>query len=355
MFIRYSKELVERYKDNPIIAPADLRPTREDFEVIGTFNSAAFEYNGKVGLLIRVAERPIQEARWVSIPIIDPVSGDYQIKRFRKDNPTLDTSDPRIIRYKDTIYLTSVSHLRLAWSDDGINFTIDEKPTIWPKGEYESFGIEDPRVTKIGKKYYITYSAVSEHEVAGGLIETTDWKKFKRLGLILHPFNKDITIFPRRVKGYYWILHRPSGVLWNKNWMWISSSPDLVYLGKPICFLRTRKGKFDSARLGAGAQPILTDKGFLEIYHGATEHHRYSLGALLLDRNNPTKIIARSQAPLMQPTTKYEKQGFFGNVIFTDGVILRDDELWIYYGSADAFTCLGRVPLKKIWKHLRIT
>ncbi len=349
MFVGNSRDIARRLKDNPIITPADVRPSRDDFEIIGAFNAGAFEYKGRIGLLLRVAERPIQDKKYLSIPIVDAETGRYKIKRFKRNDSALDMSDPRVISYKGELFLTSVSHFRLAWSDDGLNFVVDKRPTIWPKGEYEIYGIEDARVTQIGKVFYITYSAVSDAEVSVAMISTCDWRRFNRCGLILHPFNKDVCLFPVKSRGKYYMLHRPSGVLWQRNWIWLSSSLDLEHWGRPVCLARTRAGRFDSARLGAGAPPIVTKEGFLEIYHGADKNHRYCLGAMLLDRNRPDKIIFRSDKPIMQPIAPYERKGFFGNVVFTDGVIRRGEELMIYYGASDSMTCLALISEEEIF------
>jgi beta-1,2-mannobiose phosphorylase / 1,2-beta-oligomannan phosphorylase len=354
MFKKNNHDLVSRYEGNPIITPKDVKVSRKGFEVVGAFNAGAFEYRGRIGLLLRVAERPVQRADRISVPCIDFRTGKVRVRYYERSVPGLNISDPRIVLYKEEVFLTSLSHLRLAWSSDGVHFIVDRKPTLWPEGEYETYGIEDPRVAKIGMRYYISYSAVSEHEVGVGLAWTADWQKFHREGLILHPFNKDTCLFQGAKKNRYWVLHRPSGVMWPRNWMWISESQKLTCWGRPRCLARTRPGKFDSVRLGAGAPPILTKKGYLEIYHGADKAQRYCLGAMLLDPRNPRKILARSERPLMAPIAPYEQKGFFGNVVFTDGVLVRGDELWIYYGASDSVTCLGKVELKAIWKHLRI-
>jgi len=354
MFVVEKKDLVRRFKRNPIITPRDVKPSTDDFEVVGAFNAASFEYNGRIGLLLRVAERPVQKPDKIRIPYIDEQTRVLSFRQYDRTSPHINVSDPRAVLYKGRLYLTSVSHLRLAWSDDGLNFTVDPKPTIWPMGEYETFGIEDPRVTKIGRKYYITYSAVSDHEVAVGMITTKDWQTFKREGLILHPFNKDVCLLPSDTTRKYWLIHRPSGVMWARNWMWISESRDLSHWGHSRCLARTRAGKFDGGRLGAGAPPVLTDKGYLEIYHGASASYRYCLGAMLLDRRDPGKIVARSDKPLMEPLAQYERKGFFGNVVFTDGVLVRGDEMWIYYGASDSVTCVAKVELGTIWDHLGV-
>lgn len=352
IFVIDKKDHVQRFKGNPIISTRDVKSSRAGLEVIGAFNAAAFEYKGRIGLLLRVAERPVQRANKISIPRVDETSGEVQVKWYPRSSPHLNVADPRLVLYKGRLFLTSVSHLRLAWSDDGVHFEVAPRPTLWPQGPYETYGIEDPRVTKIGRRYYIMYSAVSDHEVAIGQASTEDWQTFRRDGLILQPFNKDACLLPSNGSRTYWLLHRPSGVMWHHNWMWISQSRDLVHWGRPECLARPRPGKFDSARLGGGAPPILTDKGYLEIYHGASRAYRYCLGAMLLDRDNPARILARSETPLMEPLAPCERRGFFGNVVFTDGALVRNDELWIYYGASDTVTCVAKTSFKTIWKHL---
>jgi predicted GH43/DUF377 family glycosyl hydrolase len=105
---------------------------------------------------------------------------------------------------------------------------------------------------------------------------------------------------------------------------------------------------WDSARVGSGAAPIKTDQGWLEIYHGANVQHRYCLGALLLDPHDPSKVIARSGEPIMEPTAEYERVGFFGNVIFTNGHYLQGDTLHVYYGASDEVICGANFSIKGI-------
>jgi predicted GH43/DUF377 family glycosyl hydrolase len=109
---------------------------------------------------------------------------------------------------------------------------------------------------------------------------------------------------------------------------------------------------WDSARVGSGAAPIKTEKGWLEIYHGANEVNRYCLGALLLDLEDPTKVIARSEQPIMEPTAEYEQVGFFGNVIFTNGHFVNGDELHLYYGASDEVICGADFSIKEILNSL---
>jgi predicted GH43/DUF377 family glycosyl hydrolase len=105
---------------------------------------------------------------------------------------------------------------------------------------------------------------------------------------------------------------------------------------------------WDNARVGAGAAPIRTSQGWLEIYHGANRYHRYCLGALLLDLEQPWKVLARSQAPIMEPEAEYERTGFFGNVVFTNGHLVDGDTVTIYYGASDSVVCGARLSIREI-------
>jgi predicted GH43/DUF377 family glycosyl hydrolase len=110
---------------------------------------------------------------------------------------------------------------------------------------------------------------------------------------------------------------------------------------------------WDAARVGAGAAPIRTPEGWLEIYHGATVNPtRYCLGAMLLDLEEPWKVLARSTEPIMEPITDYERVGFFGNVVFTNGQLVDGDELTIYYGASDSVICGARFSIDEILRTL---
>ena len=142
-------------------------------------------------------------------------------------------------------------------------------------------------------------------------------------------------------------MHRPSSVDLGGNYIWLAESPDGIHWGKHQCLLKTRKGFWDSARVGAGAAPIKTEKGWLEIYHGANEKHQYCLGAFLMDINDPSMVLGRTIDPIMVPTEKYELSGFFGFVVFTNGHVV-NGELNIYYGAADEFVCGAKFSISEI-------
>ncbi|MNE45808.1 Beta-1,4-mannooligosaccharide phosphorylase [compost metagenome] len=168
--------------------------------------------------------------------------------------------------------------------------------------------------------------------------------------MIFPPHNKDCAIFEEKINGKFYALHRPSSVDIGGNYIWIASSPDGIHWGNHQCILKTRDGFWDSKRVGAGASPVKTEQGWLEIYHGADDKYRYCLGAFLLDINNPEKVIARTKKPIMVPTERYELSGFFGNVVFTNGHIADSDgdTITVYYGASDEFVCGAKFSVKEI-------
>jgi predicted GH43/DUF377 family glycosyl hydrolase len=130
--------------------------------------------------------------------------------------------------------------------------------------------------------------------------------------------------------------------------MWISESPDLVCWGNHRFLIGEREGFWDDGRVGCSAVPFMTDKGWLEIYHGATKDDRYCLGALLLDKDQPWKVIGRSNQPILEPQEDYEINGFFGNVVFNCGVLVEEGIVKIYYGAADTCMAGAEVSLDEI-------
>ncbi len=346
---------VLRSPQNPIIRPQDIKPSREDFEVLCVLNAGVARFAGETILLLRVAEKPVNnDSDVVSTAVYDVTAGRFVIVEFSKSDPQTDLSDPRLIVRPGQTYLTSISHLRLARSTDGINFEIDQKPTVLPTAPYETFGIEDPRITLIDGTYYITYVAVSPYGVTTCLITTEDFVSFNRKGVIFCPENKDVVLLPEKVSGKYYALHRPVSPLFNKHEMWIAESLDLCCWGNHRCLMSPRINYWDEIKIGAGAVPFRVPEGWLEIYHGADRNSRYSLGAVLLDGREPWKVIARTDKPILEPRTVYEQEGFFGNVVFTCGLLCEDGKLMVYYGAADTTICCARFSLENIIESLNL-
>ncbi|HTD86079.1 MAG TPA: glycoside hydrolase family 130 protein [Candidatus Binatia bacterium] len=346
--------MITRLSSKCLLRPADFQPSQDDLEVIGAFNPGAIQTEDGVVLLVRIAEQAKERRightalpRW-----------NVRKKRVELDcveNTEIAPVDVRVVRSRKIglIRLTFTSHLRVVYSKDGRNIDSLEGARFVPEAGYEEFGIEDPRITKIGETYYITYVAVSCHGVATALASTRDFKTFQRHGIIFPPENKDVLLFPERIGEYYYALHRPNAASqFTKPEMWLATSPDLAHWGNHEQFLGGRE-LWDVGRIGGGTPPIRTARGWLEIYHGNSRKEEdagigtYSAGALLLDIENPRHIIGRS-GQIFVPETEYEIEGFVPNVVFPTGIIQQDDRLLVYYGAADTFSGLVEFSLQEL-------
>jgi predicted GH43/DUF377 family glycosyl hydrolase len=342
------KDLAHRFPENPLLIPKDLQPEFPGLQIISLLNPGVCRYQDKIWLLVRVAEGTVSKEGVIYFPVLN-ATGNMEVIEVPLNDPDLISTDARVVNYKGLDYLTTISHLRLLCSDDGVKFYEPKgyKPITGTAG-LERFGIEDCRVTQIADTYYLTYTAVSDSGVGVGLKTTKDFKSFENKGMILPPHNKDCAIFDEQINGKYYALHRPSSKDIGGNYIWLAESPDCLHWGNHQCIIRSRAGLWDSVRVGAGAAPIKTENGWLEIYHGANEKHQYCLGAFLMDLNDPAKILGRTLEPIMVPAEKYELSGFFGFVVFTNGHIVNDDELTVYYGAADEFVCGAKFSIKEI-------
>lgn len=252
--------------------------------------------------------------------------------------------------------LNGVSFLALARSQDGFHFKVENEPVMTPSDEepyksYEELGIEDPRITEMGKWYYIFYTAYSRYGPRIGLARTRDFHDIERIGLVSQPANKDAVLFPKKFNGKYVRFDRP--LTPHAKAIWISYSHDLLYWGDSKVVMEARAGFWDSERIGAGAPPIETENGWLLIYHGVKETAAgkiYRLGAALFDLNDPSKMLGRSVIPILSPLEHYERIGDVPNVVFTCGAIIEPEqnEVKIYYGAADTSICLGIAKLEDL-------
>ena len=295
------KEIVKRYEKNPILTADDM-----PFACSGIHNSGVVKFNGKYLMLCRVESIDISN---YFIPAI---------------------------------------------SEDGYHFKVRKKPISLPKDDefkkYTEEMIYDPRITEIDGVYYVCFAAHSSYGVRIGLLKTEDFEKFDSCGFISEPDNRNGVLFPEKIGGLYARLDRPI-LPGDHGDIWISYSPDLVFWGKSKCvFKRGAHGHWYWQKIGAGAIPIKTKKGWLEIWHGvhvmAGYQYVYHLGAMLLDLNDPSKVIARAKAPILSPREPYERVGLTDNVVFTSGAILEEDgEVKIYYGGADTVQCVATARL----------
>jgi predicted GH43/DUF377 family glycosyl hydrolase len=327
---------MKRLDANPLLTPEDVNPTREDLAILCTLNPAAVRVGDEILLLVRVGEMPADVPDGhVTAAICDNPDREIEIRHFRCDDPDIDIPDPRTFSHRGRMLLTSLSHLRIARSTDGKHFTFDPTPAIFPETPYEAFGCEDPRITEIDGTYYITYTAVSADGVAVAMASTPDFVTFERHGLIFPPTQKDVCIFPEKVRGRYVCRHRPGGSEFNPPSIWTGYSPDLVNWGEHQVTLVPREGSWESQRVGCGAPPIRTSEGWLEIYHGS-DGERYCLGAMLSDLEYPERLLTRSTSPVMVPELPYELTGVFNQCVFTNGqTVDPDGTITVYYGAAD--------------------
>src|SRR5680860_631176 len=155
--------VAERSNNNPIIKPEDVKPSSPYLRVMCVFNCGVTRFNEEIFILMRVADVSKNDCTdIVRVPLLDENTNLLYVKEFDKNDVSIDYTDPRVIKTPLKNYLTSFSHFRIARSINGIDFKIDEKPAMFPEKIYERFGIEDPRITKIGGVYYIGYNAVSD-------------------------------------------------------------------------------------------------------------------------------------------------------------------------------------------------
>lgn len=335
--------MIVRHQSNPIIEPGDVKPTRQGYKVVGSFNPGAINFGNEIILLLRVAEACEPKEGYVRTPVLRFENGTCytDVMEFKSSDPEVDLTDTRCIVHRGQRYISSISHIRLARSKDGINFHVEEKPFIFPADESEGYGVEDARVTFIDGSYHINYTAISKDSWATALAVTEDFQSYERKGLIFHPENKDVAIFPEKVGGKYIALHRPNNTEFGNPAIWYSESPDLLHWGNHKCVARTRDNKWESSRIGGGAPPIKTSEGWLIIYHGCGDNSIYSLFCMLLDLKEPFRVLRRASTPLLTPTEPYETEGFFGNVVFSNGIAEKNGMLYIYYGASDETTNLA--------------
>ena len=346
-----------RAQENPILTPAMIQPSQPDLKVVGVFNPGVIRHGSDVVLLLRVAEAPLRSSGEASAPLYNSVTRQLEVRRWPADTVGLDVGDPRTIVVDGRTWLTSISHLRVARSADGIHFEVEPVPALSADTELESFGIEDPRITLLDGTYWINYTAVSPYGISTALASTRDFRTFKRHGVIFPPPNRDVAIFPERIGGRYAALHRPMAASPGESAMWIGWSADLLAWGDHRVVAAARPDSWDDAKVGGGAVPFRVKagahEGWLAIYHGVTRTPlEYSLGALLLDARDPGRVVARSREPILRPEVPYERDGFFGGVVFTCGVLSEGDTVRVYYGAADGVTAVADLPLDEILRGL---
>ncbi len=296
-------------------------------------------------------------------------SRDEVIKRYPK-NPILTKDDvpypvatvhnAGVTKFCDRYIMLFRSHTKngrsiigIAESSDGFNFKVRKEPFLVPEksgifSRYEEFGIEDVRICKMDEAYLLTYSAYSRYGVRIGLARTYDFKSVERIAFITEPDMRNVVIFPEKFSGRYARLDRPHTHIspWS---IWVSYSPDLIHWGDSKIVIEPQKYHWDEAKIGPGATPIKTEKGWLNIFHGVfstMDGAVYRLGCALHDTYNPEKVIGVCDEWILEPKDPWERVGYVHNVVFCCGAVLEDDgTLKIYWGGADTVMCAGEAKV----------
>lgn len=319
---------LEKFEGNPIIEPN----TERSWESKATFNPGAMYEDGKVHLLYRAV-------------------GD---------------DDMSVLGY--------------AASDDGLNVTErhphpayapkkkseareEHLPIIYGSGGGWNGGCEDPRITRIGDRVYMIYTAfdgwgslrIALTSIAMADFQKKKWK-WKDPALISPPgeIHKNWVLFPEKIRGKFAILHSISPRILIDYFDSLDELDGKYYI-KSYRSDALQKNRWDSLVRGAGPPPIKTKDGWLLLYH-AIDHRdpsRYKLGAMLLDLTDPTKVLHRSKAPFLEPDEPYENEGFKPGVVYSCGAVVVNGELYIYYGGSDSFVCVATANLEEFLRELK--
>jgi len=305
---------LRRYEGNPI-----LTPTSRWWEARWVFNCGAAVYQGRVHLLYRAQG------------------------------------------------LDFISRWGLATSDDGLRIVSRSQHPVFEPAvhlDQERLGCEDPRITPLGGRFYITYTAASVYPTIGpgrrrpsgafsregvpwririGLASTRNFRTFRRHGFIFPKVDdKDAALFPEKINGRYYLLHR---IYPNIH---LAYSEDLRHWRNLGILMKPRQGMWDSERIGAGAPPVKTPYGWLLFYHGADHQRVYRIGLALLDLRMPQRVLARTEEPVLEPEEEYERRGQVPNVVFTCGAVELDGRYIVYYGAADTVIAAATIDQEEV-------
>ncbi len=254
----------------------------------------------------------------------------------------------------------------VAKSDDGIHWTVRKEPlqfnVVDEKKEIERF--YDPRIIVIEDELYMCFAVDTHHGVCGGIGKVRgDFEALDVISISV-PDNRNMVLFPEKINGMFVRLERPFPMYGHGPFdIWMSKSPDLKFWGESSLVMGTEEVEFANNKIGPGAPPIKTDAGWLCLFHTVDVDDtrgkngwedfwkkRYCIGLMLLDLNDPSKVIGKYSEPLMAPEAPYEIDGGFRNdVLFPGGMILEDNgEVKIYYGAADAYECLATANINDL-------
>jgi predicted GH43/DUF377 family glycosyl hydrolase len=272
-------------------------------------------------------------------------------------NPAVALRGDKIVMLYRAQDESGTSRLGYAESSDGIHFTRRDEPVLSPSEAYEKDGgVEDPRLVQIGDTYYLTYTGYNKTDAQLCLATSKDLIHWERKGVII-PANKGNwnvkwtksgAIVPEKIDGKYWMYFLGTSVD-GKDQAGLASSTDLLHWTEatqtPV--LPVRAGKFDSRVAEPGPAPIVTPAGIVLIYNGADDKLVYRTGVAIFDRNNPRKLLGRSDTPIFSPEKEWEKVGQVPNVVFVEGMIPQKHRYLFYYGGADKYVGVAEAAVLK--------
>jgi len=301
-------------------------------------------------------------ARYVGNPILSAADIPYRANTvFNAAAAAIDGESILLMRVED---LRGISHLTVARSDDGrTGWHVDPEPTLMPDPDHhpeEVWGIEDPRITWLPEReeWAVAYTAFSRRGPLVSLATTHDFRQFHRLGPAMPPEDKDAALFPRRIDGRWALIHRPTPLAGPAH-IWLAFSPDLRHWGDHTLLLPAREGAWwDAGKIGLGPPPLETPEGWLMLYHGVrstASGSLYRAGLVLLDLEDPRRVLHRTDEWMFGPSESYEQTGDVGGVVFPCGWIHdpTTDELRIYYGAADSAIALATATLSDLVAYVR--
>jgi len=235
------------------------------------------------------------------------------------------------------------SSLGLALSEDGYHFERVPGPLYAGTDPSESRGVEDPRITFIDGRYRMLYTAYDGKHPRVAMAESDDLIHWKRYGIILpHLHNKDSALFPEKIGGRYCLIHREP-----PN-MWLAWSDECYHWGDFEVLARPRPNTWEHSKIGLSGPPVRIAEGWLVVYHGVDENSVYRQSLMLLDLENPRKILRQHLEPIIEPTEPYELCGDVDNVVFSCGHVVKDDTFLFYYGGADTVMAVATCPMAEI-------
>ncbi len=286
--------------------------------------------------------------RFEGNPILKPIE-DHPWESRYVFNTAMISLGGRIHYFYRAMGEDKVSRLGYASSEDG--YQIDLRlphPVFEPSCSLEKYGCEDPRLTLIGDRYVMTYTAYGDiFQVGITSISSEDilemnWDWGERRFPFPNTWNKNAVVFPRMIGGRYVMLHR------HEPDICIAHSDDLCSLNHTDIMMRPRQGRWDSAKIGAAGPPMELEDGWLLVYHGVDDDRTYRLGAAILDKDDPGKVRGRTDEPILEPREDYERFGQVPNVVFSCGSVIVDEKLLISYGAADTVIGVASFSLDEI-------